>query len=112
MKIGNEVARGARHGDGGAPAQMIRVKKSSRAIIGTNPSEPGNCGNTVFFPGSSGVLQIAASFRYPDSRITVGLSEPRHSRYILRPSPIATRPAKSPVVGTGALLCGATCGAD
>ena len=42
MKIENEVARGARHGDGGAPAQMIRVKKSSRAIIGTNPSEPGN----------------------------------------------------------------------
>ena len=42
MKIGNEVARGARHGDGGAPAQMIRVKKTSRAIIGTNPSEPGN----------------------------------------------------------------------
>src|SRR5947207_1043468 len=42
MKIGNEVARGARHGDGGAPAQMIRVKKSSRAILGTNPSELGN----------------------------------------------------------------------
>src|SRR6266403_1147795 len=42
MKIGNEVARGARHGDGGAPAQMIRVKKRSRAIIGTNPSELGN----------------------------------------------------------------------
>src|SRR3989442_8554302 len=42
MKIGNDVTRGARHGDGGAPAQMIRVKKSSRAIIGTNPSEPGN----------------------------------------------------------------------
>src|SRR6267378_2597077 len=42
MKIGNEVTRGARHGGGGAPAQMIRVKKSSWAIIGTNPSEPGN----------------------------------------------------------------------
>jgi len=42
MKIRNEVARGARHGDSGAPAQMIRVKKSSRAIIGTNPGEPGN----------------------------------------------------------------------
>src|SRR5439155_5417930 len=42
MKIGNEVARGARHGDGGAPAQMIRVKKSSRAIIGTNSGELGN----------------------------------------------------------------------
>src|SRR5438094_8148255 len=42
MKIGNEVARGARHGDCGAPAQMIRVKKSSRAIIGANPREPGN----------------------------------------------------------------------
>src|SRR5436190_12617500 len=42
MKIGNEVTRGARHGDRSAPAQMIRVKKSSRAIIGTNPSELGN----------------------------------------------------------------------
>src|SRR5204863_7849907 len=42
MKIGNEIARGARHGDCGAPAQMIRVKKSSRAIIGTNPCELGN----------------------------------------------------------------------
>jgi len=42
MKIRNEVARGARHGDSGAPAQMIRVKKSSRAIIGTDPSELGN----------------------------------------------------------------------
>src|SRR6266481_21866 len=42
MKIGNDVARGARHGDGGALAQMIRVKKSSRAIIGTNPGELGN----------------------------------------------------------------------
>src|SRR6266487_2638117 len=42
MKIGNEIARGARHGDCGAPAQMIRVKKSSWAIIGTNPGEPGN----------------------------------------------------------------------
>src|SRR6266516_1389115 len=42
MKIGNEIARGARHGDGGAPAQMIRVKKGSRAIIGTNPGELGN----------------------------------------------------------------------
>ncbi len=42
MKIGNEVARGARHGDRGAPAQMIRVKKSPWAIIGTNPGEPGN----------------------------------------------------------------------
>src|SRR5438046_4851037 len=42
MKIGNEVARGARHRDRGAPAQMIRVKKSSRAIISTNPGKPGN----------------------------------------------------------------------
>src|SRR5437773_9533153 len=42
MKIGNEVARGARHREGSAPAQMIRVKKSSRAIIGTNPRKPGN----------------------------------------------------------------------
>src|SRR5882724_3982030 len=42
MKIGNEVARGARHRDRGAPAQMIRVKKSPGAIIGTNPSKPGN----------------------------------------------------------------------
>ena len=42
MKIGNEVARGARHRDRGAPAQMIRVKKSPRAIIGTNPGELGN----------------------------------------------------------------------
>src|SRR5437867_7924260 len=42
MKIGNEVARGARHGGGGAPAQMIRVKKSSRAIVGTNQSKLGN----------------------------------------------------------------------
>src|SRR5436190_9880499 len=42
MKIGNEVTRGARHGDRSAPAQMIRVKKSSRAIIGTNPSELGD----------------------------------------------------------------------
>src|SRR6266403_4576043 len=42
MKIGNEVARGARHGDGGASAQMIRVKKRARAIIGANPRKLGN----------------------------------------------------------------------
>src|SRR5438552_9696842 len=42
MKIGNEIACSARHRDCGAPTQMIRVKKSSRAVIGANPREPGN----------------------------------------------------------------------
>src|SRR6266567_1743917 len=42
MKIGSEVACRTRHGDRGAPAQMIRVKKGSWAIIGANPRKPGN----------------------------------------------------------------------
>ena len=42
MKIGNEVACGARHGDGRAPAQMVRIEKSARTVIGANPRELGN----------------------------------------------------------------------
>src|SRR5437762_417970 len=42
MKIRSEVACRTRHGEGGAPAEMIRVKKSSRTIIGANPRKPGN----------------------------------------------------------------------
>src|SRR5437667_7922326 len=42
MKIGNEIAGSARHRDCGAPAQMIRVKKGSWAVIGANPRELGN----------------------------------------------------------------------
>src|SRR6266481_444597 len=42
MKLGNEIACSTRHPDRSAPAQMIRVKKSSRAIIGANPSKLGN----------------------------------------------------------------------
>src|SRR5947209_9950408 len=42
MKIGNEIARRARHRDWGAPTQMIRVKKGARTIIGANPSKLGN----------------------------------------------------------------------
>src|SRR5437870_10767662 len=42
MKVGNEIARGARHGDRCAATQMIRVKKSSRTVIGANPRELGN----------------------------------------------------------------------
>jgi len=42
MKIGNDIARDTRHRDLGAPAQMIRVTSSSRAIIGANPRKLGN----------------------------------------------------------------------
>src|SRR6266478_10145291 len=42
MKIGNDIARGTRHRDLGAPAQMIRVTNSSRAIIGANARKLGN----------------------------------------------------------------------
>jgi hypothetical protein len=42
MKIGNEIPCGARHGDGRAPAQMIRIEKRSRPVIGANPRELGN----------------------------------------------------------------------
>src|SRR5262245_23664318 len=42
MKIGNEVARGARHGHGRAPTQVIRIEKRSRTVVGTNPRELGN----------------------------------------------------------------------
>src|SRR5213596_135367 len=112
MKIGNEIVRGARHGDGGAPAQMIRVKKSSRAIIGTNPGELGNLWKHSGHPR----LERGA----PDCGIVPVPRFENHSRAAraaaleVHLAAIAdwTRPAKSPVVGTGALLCGATCGAD
>src|SRR6476646_10794919 len=42
MKIGNEVACGAWHGNSRAPAQMIRIKKCSRPVIGAHPRELGN----------------------------------------------------------------------
>jgi hypothetical protein len=42
MKIRNEIAGSARHRDGGAPTQMIRVKKGARTVIGANPGKLGN----------------------------------------------------------------------
>src|SRR6476646_3874102 len=42
MKIGNDIARDTRHRDLAAPAQMIRVTNSSRAIIGANARKLGN----------------------------------------------------------------------
>ena len=42
MKIGDEVACRARHGDGRAPTQMIRVEKRSRPIICANPGKLGD----------------------------------------------------------------------
>jgi hypothetical protein len=42
MKIGNEVARRARHREWCAPAQVIRIKRSSRAVVSANTREPGN----------------------------------------------------------------------
>src|SRR6267378_5071820 len=42
MKIGNEIARSARHRDWGAPTQMIRVEKGARAVIGANTRKLGN----------------------------------------------------------------------
>src|SRR5439155_2646679 len=37
MKIGNNIARGARHSNWGAPTQMIRVKQGARTVISANP---------------------------------------------------------------------------
>src|SRR6476646_689723 len=42
MKIGDDIARDTRHRNLGAPAQMIRVTNSYRAIIGANPRKLGN----------------------------------------------------------------------
>src|SRR6266516_3180423 len=42
MKIGDEVACRARHGDGRAPTQMMRIEKRSRPIIRADPGEPGD----------------------------------------------------------------------
>src|SRR5436309_13433229 len=54
MKTGNEIARSARHGHRGTPAQMTRVKKSSRAVIGTNPRKFGNLWNHSAHSGLKG----------------------------------------------------------
>src|SRR5215211_4502436 len=45
-------------------------------------------------------LQTSARPPAPDSRITVGLPSPRHSRYRFRP-PMSTRPEKSPLAAEG-----------
>src|SRR6478672_3694864 len=42
MKIGNQIARGTRHRDWVTAAQMIRVEKGARTIIGANPRKLGN----------------------------------------------------------------------
>src|SRR6476469_642995 len=42
VKIGHEVACGARHRGGRAPAQMICIEKRARTVIGANPRELGN----------------------------------------------------------------------
>ena len=42
MKIGNNIARGARHSNWGAPTQMIRVKQGARTVISANPRKLGN----------------------------------------------------------------------
>src|SRR6266481_7957247 len=39
MKIGNQVACRARHRHRRAPAQMVRIEKSARTVIGANPRE-------------------------------------------------------------------------
>ena len=95
VEIGDRVAGCPWHGNGVAPAEVGRVQNGSRAIIGADSREgggPGHDRRRIRYIGCPDVSIVS----YPDSRITVGVPLPWHSRYIFRPPPMSTRPAKSP----------------
>jgi hypothetical protein len=72
--------------------------KTAASLSSRRPSPAPTASRGALWTASAGsrtLLQSAAPFPLPEISTTVGEPMPRHLRYILRPPPMSTKPAKS-----------------
>ena len=97
LELGDHVGERAGQRHRIAPTRRpVRHLDRAGPVVGADPGELETAANTGVNvePGASTLHWLAAS-PPPDSRMTVGLPSPRHSRYTERPDGSSTSPAKS-----------------
>ena len=104
VQVSDDVARGARHGHGITAAAVIEVEDRARAVVGADAGEGGHSrqhrglrrsgGET----GSVPVVGVVAGAGLEDHG---GTALTAAHQIQLRPPPISTSPAKSPLAAIG-----------
>jgi hypothetical protein len=81
VELGDIGGQGPRQRHGIAAARRPVLQRDARPVIGADAGNRATAGRTsgLCEPGSR-TLQMSAPLKAPDSRITVGLPLPRHSR--------------------------------
>ena len=95
VQIGNCILRCSRLRDGVAAAWLL-TNRGSRPMTSTHPRKISNPSETVNLDLSE-MSQSSAEALRPPTKTAVGDPLPLHFRYILRPPPMSTNPAKLPV---------------